>query len=156
MGSCNKIHDLALKADYEKALLKKSDYNFEYDVGYILKSFMPFKEPQFDFLVIKLKALAAIEKFVAESDRRKEIAKIRLKESQEELGEEAAKKMTKLNEVDEEIAQKLAKVEEYGTVGDADNSLRMMEEVEELKAKKKEMEVGRKTSFFIFLVILGI
>ena len=156
MGSCNKIHDLALKADYEKALLKKSDYNFEYDVCYILKSFMPFKEPQFDFLVIKLKALAAIEKFVAESDRRKEIAKIRLKESQEELGEEAAKKMTKLNEVDEEIAQKLAKVEEYGTVGDADNSLRMMEEVEELKAKKKEMEVGRKTSFFIFLVILGI
>lgn len=34
-----------------------------------------------------------IEKFVTESDRRKEIAKIRLKENQEELGEEAAKKV---------------------------------------------------------------
>ena len=32
MGNCNKIHDLALKADYEKALLKRDDYNFEYDV----------------------------------------------------------------------------------------------------------------------------
>lgn len=116
MGSCNKIHDLALKADYEKALQKRSDYNFEYD------------------------ALAAIEKFIAESDRRKEIAKIRLKESQEELGEEAAKKMQKLNEVDEEIAKKLAKAEEYGSEGDADNSLKMMEEVDELKEKKKEME----------------
>lgn len=36
MGNCNKIHDLALKADYEKALQKRSDYNFEYDVGFIL------------------------------------------------------------------------------------------------------------------------
>jgi len=32
MGNCNKVHDLALKADYEKALHKRNDYNFEYDV----------------------------------------------------------------------------------------------------------------------------
>lgn len=94
--------------------------------------------------------MVAIEKFVAESDRRKEIAKIRLKESQEELGEEAAKKMQKLNEVDEEIAQKLAKAEEYGSEGDADNSLKMMEEVDELKEKKKEMEVGFCDILFVF------
>lgn len=36
MGSCNKVHDLALKADYEKAILKRDDYNFEYDVIFII------------------------------------------------------------------------------------------------------------------------
>lgn len=116
MGSCNKVHDLALKADYEKALLKNTDYNFEYD------------------------ALAAIEKFVAESDRRKEIAKVRLKESQEELGEEAAKKMTKIDEAEEDVAKKLLQVEKYGEEGDADNSLKCLEEVEELRQKKAELE----------------
>lgn len=39
MGNFNKIHDLALKADYEKALQTRSDYNFEYDVGFILIDF---------------------------------------------------------------------------------------------------------------------
>lgn len=116
MGSCNKVHDLALKADYEKAILKRDDYNFEYD------------------------ALSLIEKFVTESDRRKEIAKIRLKENQEELGEEAAKKMSKITEIDDEIAQKMLKVEEFGEKGDADNSFKALEEVEELKKKKIELE----------------
>lgn len=115
MGTCNKIHDLALKADYEKAVLKRS-YNFEFD------------------------ALDALEKFIVESDRRKEIAKIRLKENQEELSEEANKKMAKLNEVDEEIAKKLLVVEKYGDEGDVDNSLKSLEEVEELRKKKTELE----------------
>lgn len=116
MGNCNKVHDLALKADYEKALLKRKDYNFEYD------------------------ALELIEAFITESDRRKEIAKIRLKENQEELGEEAAKKMKKITEIEEEIVKLLLKVEEYGTNGDVDNSLKTMEEIDELRKKKTELE----------------
>lgn len=116
MGTCNKHHDLALKADYEKALLKKDDYNFEYD------------------------ALAIVEKFINESDRRKEIAKARLKENQEELSKEAEKEMRKLTEIDEEIEKKLVQVEEYGSEGDADNSLKVLDEIEELKKKKTELQ----------------
>jgi len=116
MGNCNKIHDLALKADYEKALLKRNDYNFEYD------------------------ALSTLEKFLNESDRRKEIAKARLKENQEELSKEAAKEMSKMAEIDDEISAKLVKVEEYGSEGDADNSLKILEEIEELKKKKSDLQ----------------
>ncbi len=139
MGNCNKVHDLALKADYEKALLKRSDYNFEYDV----------REPQakpFFYLVIAfftflfLKALATIEKFLNESDRRKEIAKARLKENQEELSKEAAKELSKLADIDDEIAAKMVKVEEYGSEGDADKSLKTLEEIEELKQKKSDLQ----------------
>lgn len=116
MGSCNKTHDLALKADYEKAIIKRNDYNFEYD------------------------AFVMIDKFVTESDRRKEISKIRLKESQEELGEEAAKKMAKITDIEEEINNKLLKVEEYGNSGDADSSFKTLEEIEDLKIKKADQE----------------
>ena len=41
------------------------------------------------------KALTFLENFIAESERRKEIAKRRLKESQDEIGEEIARKVTK-------------------------------------------------------------
>lgn len=85
--------------------------------------------------------MAIVEKFINESDRRKEIAKARLKENQEELSKEAEKEMRKLTEIDEEIEKKLVQVEEYGSEGDADNSLKVLDEIEELKKKKTELQV---------------
>ena len=85
--------------------------------------------------------MAIVEKFINESDRRKEIAKARLKENQEELSKEAEREMRKLTEIDEEIEKKLVQVEEYGSEGDADNSLKVLDEIEELKKKKTELQV---------------
>lgn len=59
--------------------------------------------------------------------------------------------MSKITEIDEEIAQKMLKVEEFGEKGDADNSFKALEEVEELKKKKVELEVSE---FFNFSYLL--
>ena len=50
-------------------------------------------------------------------------------------------KTSKVAEIDVEITAKLSETEEYGAKGDVDNSMRAMEEVEELRKKKQELEV---------------
>ena len=69
LGECHKIHDLALRADYEKVAESVFDMGYEYI------------------------ALDVLEEFVADCDKKKEISKRKLKDTQEELGEEAAKKV---------------------------------------------------------------
>ena len=59
-----------------------------------------------------------------------------MKETQEELGEEAAKKMNRINELGEQIGTKLSKAEEAGNTGEVEQSMALLREVEELKAKK--------------------
>lgn len=116
LGECHKIHDLALRADYEKVAETQTDLGYEYI------------------------ALDVLEEFVADCDKKKEISKRKLKDTQEELGEEAAKKMNIINELGEHIGTKLAKAEELGNTGEVEESMNLFKEVDELKAKKTELE----------------
>nr|CAG4636446.1 EOG090X0BOE [Eubosmina coregoni]SVE70009.1 EOG090X0BOE [Eubosmina coregoni] len=116
IGSCQLTHSIALRADYEKASESK-DYGYTID------------------------ALDHLTSFVGECDRKTEAAKKRLAETQEELSAEVAAKAQKVHLLAEQIGQKLAKTEELGAEGFVDESVKMMEEVEELRKKKAAAEV---------------
>ena len=68
LGDCSKLHDLALRADFENGS-KQRDYFYDID------------------------AMEHLESFISECDRKVELAKRRLKETQEELSEEATAKV---------------------------------------------------------------
>uniref|UniRef100_F7GGT7 LUC7 like n=1 Tax=Monodelphis domestica TaxID=13616 RepID=F7GGT7_MONDO len=115
LGECTKIHDLALRADYEIAS-KDRDLFFELD------------------------AMDHLESFIAECDRRTELAKKRLAETQEEISAEVSAKAEKVHELNEEIGKLLAKAEQLGAEGNVDESQKILMEVEKVRAKKKEAE----------------
>ncbi|KAM3917074.1 putative RNA-binding protein Luc7-like 1 [Leptodactylus fuscus] len=115
LGECTKIHDLALRADYEIAS-KEKDLFFELD------------------------AMDHLESFIAECDRRTELAKKRLAETQEEISAEVAVKAEKVHELNEEIGKLLAKAEQLGAEGNVDESQRILMEMERVKARKREAE----------------
>ncbi|XP_064636042.1 putative RNA-binding protein Luc7-like 2 isoform X2 [Lineus longissimus] len=121
LGECPKIHDLALRADYE-AGSKKKDFYFDID------------------------AMEHLQSFVQDCDRRTEQAARRLKETQEELSEEANSKAEIIHTLGEQIGTKLAKAEQYGADGHVEESLRYMEEVEDLKKKKSQAETEFRNS----------
>ncbi|NXP64741.1 LUC7 protein, partial [Chloropsis cyanopogon] len=85
LGECLKVHDLALRADYEIAS-KDQDFFFELD------------------------AMDHLQSFIADCDRRTEVAKKRLAETQEEISAEVAAKAERVHELNEEIGKLLAKV----------------------------------------------
>ncbi|KAK3607167.1 hypothetical protein CHS0354_004430 [Potamilus streckersoni] len=111
LGDCPKVHDLALRADYELAS-KKKDYYYDID------------------------AMEHLQNFIGECDRKTELAKRRLKETQEELSEEANAKAEVILQLGEQIGTKLAKAEQAGAEGNVELSLQLMEEMEELKKSK--------------------
>ncbi|KAM4632320.1 putative RNA-binding protein Luc7-like 1 isoform 2-T2 [Discoglossus pictus] len=115
LGECTKIHDLALRADYEIAS-KERDLFFELD------------------------AMDHLESFIAECDRRTEIAKKRLSETQDEISAEVAAKAEKVHELNEEIGKLLAKAEQLGAEGNVDESQRILMEMEKVKSRKREAE----------------
>ncbi|KAK4874883.1 hypothetical protein RN001_014243 [Aquatica leii] len=115
LGECPKIHDLALRADFEKAQAHK-DYFYDLD------------------------AMEHLQAFISDCDRRTEAAKQRLAETQEELSAEVAVKANNVHELAEQIGQKLAKAEQLGEEGFVDESMKLMEEVDELRKKKLEAE----------------
>jgi len=115
LGECAKVHEYALRADYERAAATRNLY---YEVD----------------------ALEVLTQFVAEADRKTEHAKRKLRETQEELGEEAARKMNSIHELGEQIGTKLAKAEELGAQGLVDESMKLLEEVEELRKSKVDGE----------------
>lgn len=121
LGECPKIHDLALRADYEQAT-KGKDYYYDID------------------------AMEHLQSFIAECDRKTELAKRRLKETQEELSEEANQKAEIIHQLCEQIGTKLAKAETAGAEGHVDESLKLMEEVEELKKQKGQAEIEYRNS----------
>jgi len=67
LGECPKVHDLALRADFDAAS-KKKDYYYD------------------------IEAMEHLQAFIADCDRRTEAAKTRLAETQEELTAEVAVK----------------------------------------------------------------
>nr|XP_023015635.1 putative RNA-binding protein Luc7-like 1 [Leptinotarsa decemlineata] len=115
LGDCPKIHDLALRADFEKAQQTK-DYFYDLD------------------------AMEHLQAFIGDCDRRTEAAKQRLAETQEELSAEVAVKANNVHELAEQIGQKLAKAEQLGEEGFVDESMKLMEEVDELRKKKLDAE----------------
>ncbi|XP_059947565.1 putative RNA-binding protein Luc7-like 2 [Mesoplodon densirostris] len=115
LGKCLKVHDLALRADYEIAS-KEQDFFFELD------------------------AMDHLQSFIADCDRRTEVAKKRLAETQEEISAEVAAKAEHVHELNEEIGKLLAKVEQLGAEGNVEESQKVMDEVEKARAKKREAE----------------
>ncbi|XP_014681231.1 PREDICTED: putative RNA-binding protein Luc7-like 1 [Priapulus caudatus] len=115
LGSCTKHHDLALRADYEMAA-KTREYYYEMD------------------------AMDHLKAFVDDCDKQTEVAKKKLAETQEQLSEEVNTKLEKVHEMAESIGKTLARAEQLGAEGNVDESLKMMEEVEQLKKKKYEAE----------------
>ncbi|KAK3089380.1 hypothetical protein FSP39_003155 [Pinctada imbricata] len=121
LGECPKFHDLALRADYDQASRRK-DYFYDID------------------------AMEHLSSFIADCDRKTEVAKRRLKETQEELSEEANQKAEMIHKLGEEMGTKLAKAEDLGAEGNVTESLRLMEEVEDLKKKKAAAEMEYRNS----------
>ncbi|XP_033885632.1 putative RNA-binding protein Luc7-like 1 isoform X5 [Acipenser ruthenus] len=115
LGDCSKIHDLALRADYEIAS-KDRDLFFELD------------------------AVDHLESFIADCDRRTELAKKRLAETQEEISAEVAAKAEKVHELNEEIGKLLAKAEQLGAEGNVDEAQKVLQEVEKVRSRKREAE----------------
>lgn len=115
LGECPKVHDLALRADYENAA-KSKDYYYDVD------------------------AMEHLQAFIADCDRRTEAAKKRLAETQEELTAEVAAKANAVHELAEEIGKKLAKAEALGEAGQVEESMKLMSEIDELRARKTKAE----------------
>lgn len=121
LGDCPNVHDLALRADYERAASTK-DYYYDID------------------------AMEHLQNFIADCDRKTEMAKRRLKETQEELSEEANAKADQIHQLGEQIGTKMAGAEEMGAQGLVDESLKLMEDIEETKKRKAQLEIEFRNS----------
>ncbi|KAA0184235.1 RNA-binding protein Luc7 1 [Fasciolopsis buskii] len=121
LGACTLIHDPALKADYRRDPDRKK-YAYELD------------------------ALEHLQAFIRDSDHRTELAKAKLRETQEELTDEAQQKAEKINALSEQIGTKLARAEQLGADGRVDESLDLMKEVEELNKEKSRNESELRTA----------
>lgn len=121
MGECSKHHDLALRADYVAAQTKK-DYFYDVDAC--------------DHLI----------QFVSDCDKKIEQSKKTLAETQEALSEEVTDKANAVHELAENIGKKLAAAEQLGAEGNVEESIKLMEEVENLRKQKVEAEQDYKNS----------
>ncbi|XP_064477915.1 putative RNA-binding protein Luc7-like 2 [Ornithodoros turicata] len=121
LGECLKIHDLALRADFENA---SKDKDYFYDVD----------------------AMEHLQNFIGECDRRTEQAKRRLAETQEELSSEVTQKLNRMQELAELMGKKLAAAEAKGADGNVEESLKLLEEVEDVRKKKAEAEQDYRNS----------
>lgn len=99
LGECSKIHDLALRADYEIAS-KERDLFFELDVsalhcvhcGVCMNEYSCVMSAVF-VCTLCIQAVDHLESFIVDCDRRTELAKKRLAETQEEISAEVAAKV---------------------------------------------------------------
>lgn len=148
LGECPKVHDLALRADYEKAA-KHKDYYYDIDVSIFstdVDSTDFFYQIVFWLLFSFLQAMEHLQAFIADCDRRTEAAKKRLAETQEELTAEVAVKANAVHQLAEEIGKKLAKAEALGEAGEVEESVQLMAEIDELRAKKVQAEQEYRSS----------
>uniref|UniRef100_A0AAY5KB79 LUC7-like (S. cerevisiae) n=1 Tax=Esox lucius TaxID=8010 RepID=A0AAY5KB79_ESOLU len=115
LGECAKTHDFALRADYDIAS-KERDMFFELD------------------------AVDHLESFIADCDRRTELAKKRLVETQDEISAEVAEKAEKVHELNEDIGKLLANAEQLGADGNVEEAQKVLQEVEKVRNKKRDAE----------------
>lgn len=87
-----------------------------------------------------------LQAFIADCDRRTDSAKKRLAETQEELTAEVAAKANAVHQLAEEIGKKLAKAEALGEAGQVEESMKLMEEIETLRAQKLKAEQEYRSS----------
>ncbi|EDV27986.1 uncharacterized protein TRIADDRAFT_53093 [Trichoplax adhaerens] len=113
IGECSKVHSLALRADYEKAAVS-GNYEFEVD------------------------ALEQLLYFIKDCDRKIQIAKRRLAETQTDLASNV--KPQSLIKLEGEINEKLKTVESLGAEGKIEESMAVLAEIEIIKqdARKEE------------------
>lgn len=137
LGECPKVHDLALRADYEKAA-KSKDYYYDIEVSKNILKFRIIQKTQIN--VENSQAMEHLQAFIADCDRRTEAAKKRLAETQEELTAEVAAKANAVHALAEEIGKKLAKAEALGEAGQVEESMKLMTEIDELRAQKAKAE----------------
>merc|ERR1712203_1265524 len=121
LGECPKIHELALRADYQQA---RNNKDYFYDV----------------------EATEHLRAFIEDCDRRTELAKKRLAETQEELSAEVSSKAERVHELSETIGKKLAQAEEAGAEGKVEESIKFMEDVEDIRKKKVSAELEYRNS----------
>jgi hypothetical protein len=121
LGDCPKLHNVALRADYEKAATQK-DYFYDLD------------------------AVDQLSAFISDADRKTEQAKKRLAETQEELSTDVSVKADRVNELAEKIGESLAKAEQLGAEGFVDESMKLMGEIDELRKEKSEAEMEYRAS----------
>ncbi|XP_046856709.1 putative RNA-binding protein Luc7-like 2 isoform X2 [Xenia sp. Carnegie-2017] len=113
IGDCKKVHSAALKADYEAAS-KTRNYGYELD------------------------QMEHLQAFIKECDRKIVHAKKRLSETQDDFGN--TPEAQAVHALGEKIGKKLAEAEALGAEGNVDESLKAMNEVDELKEQKRIAE----------------
>ncbi|MCI4393964.1 hypothetical protein PGIGA_G00163710 [Pangasianodon gigas] len=141
LGECLKVHDLALRADYEIAS-KHQEYFFELDAAEHLQSFIADCDRRTELAKKRLaetqeeisaevaaKAAEHLQSFIADCDRRTELAKKRLAETQEEISAEVAAKAERVHELNEEIGKLLARAEQLGGEGNVEEAQQVLEKV---------------------------
>eukprot|EP00092_Neocalanus_flemingeri_P001622 GFUD01001730.1.p1 GENE.GFUD01001730.1~~GFUD01001730.1.p1 ORF type:complete len:356 (-),score=110.41 GFUD01001730.1:626-1693(-) len=121
MGECPRKHDLALRADFEAAQKLKDHF---YDVD----------------------ACDHLAAFVADCDRKTDQSKKKLAETQEALSDEVTGKANSLHDLAETIGKKLASAEQLGAEGNVEESIKLMEEVENMRKGKAEAEQDYRNS----------
>jgi len=121
LGECPRIHDLALRADFEAAQ-KLHDHFYDVD------------------------ACDHLASFISDCDRKTEQAKKKLAETQEALSDEVTGKANSVHDFAEQIGKKLAAAELMGAEGDVEGSIKLMEEVEEIRKNKAEAEQDYRNS----------
>lgn len=114
LGPCSKIHSDKLKADYQKARLKK-DYGFEYDY------------------------LRDLNKYIDDCNRRIESAQKRLEKTPEELikASQLARDMAELEKI---IDTSLEEVEILGEQGEVMRAVEEYHKIEKYKIDRSERE----------------
>jgi len=115
------MHDIAFRADYLAAQAKKDHF---YDVDAC------------DHLIA----------FVNDCDKKIEQSKKTLAETQDALSEEVTDKANSVHELAENIGKKLAAAEQLGADGNVEESIKLMEEVENLRKQKVEAEQDYRNS----------
>ena len=87
-------------------------------------------------ILVIFQACEHLKSFIDDCDRRTDLAKKRLAETQEELSAEVTSKAEKVHQLAEDIGKKLAMAEQVGAEGKVDESIKLMEEVEDIRKKK--------------------
>ena len=143
LGECPKIHELALRADYQQAS-KGKDYFYDVEVRKKVLQFM--WASWHDIFTFIFQATEHLNAFIQDCDRRTDLAKKRLAETQEELSAEVSSKAEKVHELAEMIGKKLAQAEQAGAEGKVEESMKFMEEVEDVRKKKVSAELEYRNS----------
>ena len=99
LGQCPKLHDLALRPDFEKAS-KTKDYYYDVEVSVIIIYKSSYNKKLYYF-----QAMDHLQAFIADCDRRTDAAKKRLAETQEELTAEVAQKANAVHTLAEDIGK---------------------------------------------------